>query len=115
MTAEFLSLIDEKHHWSNICKRRPNQYNKAHKREAIQRVNRESTCTKRGYITERLSVCKGNSKRTWKILKELWPSKSKKTEIKQIDNLTENKDMANALNEHFIKVVPKHSEKFDNS
>ena len=47
VTAKFLSMVDEKHHWCNIYKRRPTQFNAARKREATQRVNRMKRALKK--------------------------------------------------------------------
>ncbi len=89
--------------------------NLARKREACQRVNRMKRILKRGYITERLAECKGDAKRTWRILKELWPTKTNNTNITKIGDKTDSKGMADELNKHFISVGPKLSEKFDNN
>ena len=57
ITGEFLSLIDEREHLSNIHKRRPTSWSAARKREACQQVNRMKRILKRNYVQEALDQC----------------------------------------------------------
>ncbi len=105
VTGDFLSAIDAREHLCNIFTKHPTPINAARRREAIKLVKRMKNQLKRNYITEALADCKGSSKQTWKVIKELWPSKQKQSKINKIDNLTDENDIANALNEHFCKIA----------
>ena len=62
---------------------------------------------KRNYLSETLNECAGNTKKTWRVLKTLWPTKTKCQKIVKIDDETEPTVMANLLNDHFVTVGPK--------
>ena len=116
ITAEFLSFIDEREHWANIHRRRPSQYTAARKREAMRRVSYMKRQLKRNYINETLADCQGDSKKTWRLIREIWPTdKNSKQQIQEISGETNNFDMAEKLNDHFVSVEPNLSKKFDDN
>ena len=55
----------------------------------------------RDFIEKALSDCGGDSKKTWKVIKNLWPGKTKSTNITKIGETSAPQDIANALNLHF--------------
>ncbi len=115
ITAEFLSLIDEREHWANINRRRPSQYAAARRREAMQRVSYMKRQLECNYIHEALTDCNGDSKKTWRLIREIWPSdKNGRQPINEIAGETDNFKMAEKLNNHFVNVRPRLSENFDN-
>ena len=107
VTGEFLSLVDSKHHYCNIYRRRPTAYNATKRREAIARVKYMKKVLKRDYVRDALQDCDGDSKRTWRLIKTLWPTKSRSTSILKINDLTDPQSIANALNNHFCEIGPK--------
>ena len=50
------------------------------------------------HVADTLSECKGDSKKTWKLIKELWPAKQSQTNIKNIYGTTDNNTITNNLN-----------------
>ena len=115
ITAEFLSLIDEREHWFNVYRRRPSQEIAAKKRISCRRVARMKRLLKRNYIHEALESCKGDSKKTWRILKELWPTSSKKQNFTEINRKSNPQDIANELNNHFVTIGPQLSAKLNSN
>ncbi len=106
VTGEFLSLVDTKHHFCNVYRRRPTVHNAIRRREAIARVKYMKKALKRDYVREALHNCEGDSKRTWRMIKSLWPTKSKQTTIHMLNNLTNETEIANELNSHFCNIGP---------
>ena len=68
-------------------------------------------CLKKNDVTEALESCKGDSRKTWKIIKELQLTKGKSLDIESINGLSDEKDTANYLNHHFCQIGPKLAEK----
>ena len=101
VTEDFLSLIDEKEHLCHIYNKNRTQYNAARKREAERRVKQMKRVLKKEYIDKALIECQGDSKKTWKAIKNLWPGKNKTTNITKIGDVSSPIEMANALNVHF--------------
>ena len=101
VTGDFLSAIDEKEHFCNVFSRRPTQFNEARMRRAIRIVKQMKRALKRGYIEEALLACKGDPKKTWRVIKSLWPGKTKSADIKKINDLTNTAEIADCLNDHF--------------
>ena len=56
---------------------------------------------------EALNQCAGDSKKTWKLLKTLWPTKTKSQNLSKIGDKTTEREMANLMNEHFVTIGPK--------
>ena len=104
ITGDFLSLLDTKEHWANVHRKRPSTYTVARKREAMREVARTKRILERGYILEAIESCKGDSGKTWKLLKTLWPTKSTANNINKIGNCTSADEVANSLNTHFSSV-----------
>ncbi len=61
---------------------------------------------KYNYIAEALSESKGDSNKTWRVIKKLWPTKQKHTAINKIGAKTNRIDAANELNSHFCDIRP---------
>ena len=101
ITGDFLSAVDEKEHRCNIYSRRPTVENAARKRRAIRLVKQMKRVLKKGHIEEALTECQGDPKQTWKVIKSLWPGKSKSTAIKCINDSNDPQVIANMLNTHF--------------
>ncbi len=101
VNGDFLSLIDEKEHLCHVYNKNPTQFNAARKRESERRVKQMKRVLKREFIDKALSDCQGDSKKTWKVIKNLWPGKSKATNITRIGDTSLAFDMANELNSHF--------------
>ncbi len=110
ITSEFLSLVDYKHHTANVHRRRPSQYTAARKREAYLLVSKMKRKLKRGYVLEAIHDCHGDIKKTWRLIKTLWPTKNKSSKISTISDTSDPSEIANKLNDHFVKVGEKLTE-----
>ena len=58
-----------------------------------------------------LELHAGNAKKTWKIIREIWPGKNAKNTVNKIGDTSDNYQMACELNEHFTSIGPKLSAK----
>ncbi len=114
VNSDFLSLIDEKNHRCNVYNRRPNQINAARRREAIEKVKQMKRYLKRTYIEDSLNNSKGDQKKLWRTIKNIWPLDSKRTTFSSINGHEDEQSMANELNLHFSTVGSKLAATFDN-
>ncbi len=60
-------------------------------------------------MIDSFNECRGDAKKTWKLLRELWPSKSTSTKLNKIGDATNSLDVANSLNDCFVNVGPNFS------
>ena len=104
ITAGFLSCIDTREHLFHFYNNHPTPHNEACKHESIHLIKRMKNQMKCNYIAEALSECKGDTKKTWRVIKALWPTKQKEMVINKIGDNTNPTDIANKLNSHFCKL-----------
>ena len=57
--------------------------------------------------------CGDSRKKTWKALKNIWPQSNKRSGIESVNDITDNKGMANAMNSHFARIGDKLASKFN--
>ena len=88
-------------------RKNPSAINWQARQQAIHAVNELKKDLKMHYVQKALDDCKGDSKSTWKKLKELWPSKNRQNLITEIAGKTDAHSMANLLNNHFASVGSK--------
>ena len=67
----------------------------------MQRVARMKRILKRNYIQETLEGCKGNSKKSWRLIREFLPTKSKQSDILEINGKVDTNDIAYEINNYF--------------
>ena len=67
---------------------------------------------KREYIEEALGQSKGDGKKLWHTIRELWPSNKSHTDIININGATDSHNIAEIMNDHFVTIGPKLSENF---
>ena len=107
VNPDFLSLIDEKNHLCKVYKRRPSQYNAAWKREAVKRVKQMKRYLKHTHIEESLRDSEGDQKKLWRTINNIWPNKSKTTNINNINGSEDPMEMANSMNDYFSTIGSK--------
>ena len=81
------------------------------------KVNNTKLVEKRNYYSETLNEAKGNPKQMWRKLKELVPTKNKKSpDIQRIKiqdkEVTDSRKIADLLNDYFINIGRTLAEKF---
>ncbi len=101
ITNEFLSLIDEKEHLCNIYQRCPTPFNDARRKLVQRRIKQMKRALKKAYIEDAIRDCRGDSKKTWRLIKSIWPTKSKSPVINKMHNDTSPESIADMLNSHF--------------
>ena len=107
VNSDFLSRIDEKNHYCNVYRCRPNQFNEARKRDAMKRVKQMNLYLKRTHIKESVKNANGNPKKLWRMIKSIWPDKNKTSAIDNILGSKDKFEMANHLNKHFTNAGAK--------
>ena len=112
VTGEFLSLLDEREHIGTICSKHPTLQNLARKRDVNRRIKQMKRALKRNYVADAIESARGDTKKTWKIIKELWPTKQKRTKISKVGEETDPIAVANTLNRHFCDAGPNLAKKF---
>ena len=115
VTGEFLSLLDEREHIGTICSKHPTQHNFARKRDVNRQIKQMKRALKRNYIADAIESCRGDTKKTWKIIKELWPNKQKQTRINKLGDETEPIAIANKLNTQFCEAGPSLARKYEDA
>ena len=61
---------------------------------------------KKSYIEDAINECGGDNARLWKVIKRVWPNKSKGTNITNIMGNTDENIISDQLNEHFCTARP---------
>ena len=108
VSGEFLSLLYEREHISNICRKHPTQHNLARKRDVNRQIRQMKRAVKRNYIANVIESCRGDTKKTWKIIKELGLNKQKHTKITKMGDESEPAAIANKLNK-LVVMLDHHS------
>ena len=80
--------------------------------EAINNVTQTKYELQKEYCNSIINEARGDSKDTWKALKEIWPTKNKNSHVNNIEGFHEDFDMANAMNKHFATVGENLSKEF---
>ena len=99
-----MAHIDAREYWCRKFKKKPIASNLDKKLEAIKLANVLEASLKRSYVKESLNRARGDMKKTWKLLKEFWPSSSKKSNIKEMDGYNTNVDKAECFNKYFSTI-----------
>ena len=90
VTNEFLGLvIDAREYYMSKCRKTPSTVNKRKCQEAIKAVTNMKRILQRDYMNDAIEAGKGNSKETWKRLKQVWPLKNESTKIIELEGKTE--------------------------
>ena len=107
VTNEFLGLIDAREYFVKKCKKAPSIVNNRKRQDAIKAVNVMKRRLQRDYIEEAIQSGKGNSKETWKRLKQVWPLKNKSTKIIELNGKCDKQDIAEEINQYFANIGQK--------
>ena len=99
-----MGLIDAREYYINKCKKTPSITNTRQRREAIKAVNDMKRKLQQEYIEEAIESGKGNSKETWKRLKQVWPLKNKSTKIIELNGKNDPAEMAEEMNTYFANI-----------
>ena len=107
LNTSYLDAVDSREHWSKKFRKTPTEYHLFKKLEAINFAKTLKVELQKSYFEEKVQNNWGDSKNLWKSIKEFWPNKPKHSNINKINEYTDNKDIADALNDHFASVGPK--------
>ena len=112
--AEYLSCIDRWDYRAKQCRRNPSAKNFELKRDAQRHVQHLKNMLKREYVETCLERHKHNPKKLWATIRQFWPnSKNKTSKIRNINEITNEVDIANMLNKHFCSVGVKVQEQIN--
>ena len=104
VSSEFLSLIDNREHKARQVRKSPSEENIANLKVAKKQVQQLKRALKRTYIETQLSRHGNDPKKLWRTIRTFWPStKSSHNHICNINNLTNNSDIANEMNTFFCE------------
>ncbi len=102
VTSEFLSLLDRRAYVCKLFDKCPCHFHRALKAEARRQCQRMKNALKKAYMSTCVERHKHNPKKLWQNIRLFWPnSKSSQSTIKQIADITDDKQKADYLNEHF--------------
>ena len=101
ITDELLRDIDAQKYCMRRFKRYPTAINWPLRQESIRLANYLTKSLQREYVRSTLAAIKGNAKETRNPLKDIWPLKSKYSEIKHILFEKNTESMGNITNKHF--------------
>ena len=104
VTNEFLGLLDDRRDRMKRYKKYRTPENWEAGQAAIKLAKDIKVELQRNHVEETLNNARSDSKEMWKALKELWPLKNKTNNIKSLQGHSEDKEIANILNEHFSTV-----------
>ena len=101
VSNEFLVLIDNREHKAKLFRKNPTTANKEILKIAKNQVHRLRQKLKKSYI-ETTSKYPNDPKSLSHMIQTFWPNnKSTSNHVSSINNLTDNRDMANYLNLYF--------------
>ena len=104
LNTEYLSLVDAREYWCKKFKKNPTEFNLYQKNKAINDCKVLKIELQQNYFKDKIEQHKHDSKKLWKTLKEIWPTKQRSCNIRQINGKSGLLDMANELNQFFSTV-----------
>ncbi len=113
VSDDLLGLIDAREHLKREYNKNPTELNYMLKEDAIKEVKRSRRTLQRNYVRDAITEAGYDSSKMWKCLKRIWPTKSKKNKISQINNTSNPIEMAEILNEFFSSIGEKLSKDFE--
>ena len=100
LNGDYLAHCDERAYCAKKFDKCPCPYHLELKLNAETHTKNLRDDLKRDYFETQLHACKGDMKKTWRLIRKFWPGKGKGTNIESINGKKGNVEMANEINEY---------------